>query len=198
MPETVMQKGIGAAFHINADTKAMRDFFSVLRSAGIQTIDPHDAHITIVDCAETQISVFSERDQLVLNKARAEASTYLATLPYYELHFSPAELRLSVFGRRVGILVAEQEFLLGVRQFVGGIFKDEANIDLSSRNFVSHMTAGLKTRGASSVAKRIKTPRIPRQLHVDGHDVSERVFIEDSSRQRSRQSYTNKRLRLVS
>ncbi len=80
--EGVAQKGIGAAFHINAETKAMRGLFTDLQNAGIHPIDPDDAHITIVDCAETQISIFTERDQLALNRARAGASEYLATMQY--------------------------------------------------------------------------------------------------------------------
>jgi hypothetical protein len=195
MSETV-QKGIGAAFHIKGETRAMRDMFATLRNAGIQTIDPNDAHLTIVDCAETVTSVFSERDQIVLNKARARASAYLATMPTHELVLRPEEPRLEVFGRRLGIVVADAEFVLQVRSYVGEIFEEEAGIGLSHRDFRPHVSVGYKTRGASAASKRVKTQRIPRDLHVIGHDVSERTYIEDPSRQRSKQPYTNNRHRL--
>ncbi len=185
------QKGIGATFHVHGDTRAMREMFSTLRGAGIQTIDPSDAHVTIVDSAETQIPVFSERDQLSLNRARAEASAYLATMPYYELVLSPEEPKLAVFGKRLGILIAEQDFFLSVRRFVGGIFEEEANIRLSDRSYIAHLSVGFRNRGASAAAKGIKNPKIPRRLHIDGHDVSERVFTEQSGRQRSGQIYVN-------
>lgn len=186
------QKGIGAALHINGETKAMRDFFSVIRNAGIQTIDPLDAHVTIVDRAETQISVFSERDQLSLNRARSKATEYLATLPYYELVLSPAEPRLEAFGRRLAVVIAEEGFLRSVRDYIGQIFKEEANISLSNRSYLPHMSVGMKTRGLGAAAKKVNNQRIPRRLHVVGHDVSERVFNEDPSRLRSSQSYINK------
>lgn len=198
MAAETIQKGIGAAFHVNGETKAMRDFFSVLRNNGIQTIDPLDAHVTIVDRAETQISVFSERDQISLNRARSRASAYLATMPYHELVLQPEEPRLEIFGRRLGIVVANSEFLFGVREYVGEIFREEANISLSNRGWVPHMSVGLKTKGLGAAAKRVKNQRIPRQLHVIGHDVSERVFREAPSRQRSGQPYVNSRLRAVS
>lgn len=199
MTAETRQKGIGAAFHINGETRAMRDFFSTIRNAGIQSIDPIDAHVTIVDSAETQISVFSERDQLSLNRARARASEYLATLPYHELVLTPADHRLEPFGRRLAIVVEEEDFLRGVRDYVGEIFGKEANIGLSSRDYVPHMSVGLKTRGLGAAAKRVKNQRIPRKLHVVGHDVSERIFVEQPSRQRSQQSYTNRpHLRSVS
>lgn len=191
-PGEVPQRGIGAALHINAETRAMRDMFATLRNAGIQTIDPNDAHVTLVDCAETQVPVFSERDQIALNRARAKASAYLSTMPYHELVFQPADPRLEVFGKRLGIILADQEFLMGLRKYVGDIFQEEAGIELSNRRWVAHMSAGVKTRGAHAAAKRVRQPRIARQLHVVGHDVSERVFVEEASRQRSRQPYTNR------
>lgn len=184
--------------HVNAETRAMRDFFATLRNAGVHTIDPLDAHITLIDSAETQVTVFSDRDQLTLDNARAEAGKYLATLPYCEMVLAPADAQLHVYGRRLGVLIADQQFLLGVREYVGGIFKAEANIEVSNRDYEGHMTVGLKTRGPSAAAKKFKSSRIPRNIHIDGHDVGERVYIEDPSRQRSRQSYTNKRHRSVS
>lgn len=184
MPGETPQRGIGAAFHINAETKAMRDMFSTLRNAGIQTIDPGDAHVTLVDCAETQIPVFSERDQLALNRARSVASAYLSTMPYHEIVLQPEDPRLEVFGRRLGILVANQDFLLGVRKYIGDIFQDVAGIELSNRSYFAHLSVGMKTRGAHAAAKRVGRARIPRQLHVVGHDVSERIFVEEPSRQR--------------
>lgn len=190
MAETT-QKGIGAVFQVHGETKAMRDFFSTIRSAGIQSIDPADAHITIVDSAETQISVFSERDQLSLNRARARASEYLATLPYHELILSPENVRLEPFGRRLGIVIAEEEFMLGVRKYVGDIFEEEAGISVSNRSYVPHMSVGMKTRGLGAAAKKVQSQRIPRRLHVVGHSVGERVYTEDPSRQRSSQSYRN-------
>lgn len=192
------QKGIGAVFQINAETRAMRDFFSTLRNSGIQTIDPLDAHVTIIDSAETQISVFSERDQLSLNRARTEASAYLATLPYYELVLQPKEPRLEVFGRRLGIVLGDTDFLRGVRSYVGEIFQKEANISVSHRDYVPHMSVGLKTKGLGAAAKRVRNQRIPRQLHVVGHSVGERVFTEQPSRQRSVQPYVNRGLRAIS
>jgi hypothetical protein len=177
----------------------MRDFYSNLRNNGIHPIDPLDAHVTIIDCSETQIPVFSSRDQLSLNRARSRASEYLSTMPYYELVLSPSTPKLEAFGPRIGIEISEADFIMSVRKYIGDIFKEEANIDLSSRSYVPHMTAGTKMRGAKASAKHIKHPRIPRNLHVVGHDVSERVFFEDPNRQRQPQRYRNQSsLRAVS
>lgn len=195
---SALQKGIGAAFHINAETKAFKDFFTSLHRDGIRTIDPNDAHVTIIDCAETQVSVFSERDQISLNRARSRASDYLSTLPYYELVLSPTEPPIQVFGRRIGLAIAQTDFMLGVRKYIGDIFKNEAGIGLSNRNYKPHISVGLKTRGVHSAVKKVKTQRVPRQLHVNGHDVSERVYVDDPSRFRSKQNYTNRHLRSVS
>lgn len=199
MAETI-QKGIGAVFHVNGETRAMRDFFATIRNTGIQSIDPRDAHVTIIDSAETQVPVFSERDQISLNRARARASAYLATMPYYELVLGSEDAKLGVFGKRLGIVVAETDFMLGVRKHVGEIFEEEAGISLSHQSYVPHMSVGLKTRGLAAAAKRVKTPRIPRRLHVVGHAVNERVFYEEPSRQRAQEPYRNNssRLRAVS
>ncbi len=127
MTKETAKKGIGAALHLNGETKAMRDFFSTLKNFGIQTIDPNHAHVTIVDCAETAITIFSERDQAALNKARAEASRYLASLPLSEIVLQPDDPELEIFGRRLGVAIANREFISDVRSYVGGIFYEEAN-----------------------------------------------------------------------
>lgn len=190
MAETI-QKGIGAVFQVAGETKAMRDFFSIVRSAGVQAIDPKTAHITIVDSAETQISVFSKRDQMSLNRALARAGEYLSTLPYYELILSPAAPQLENYGRRVGIPIEEKDFLLGVRKYVGDIFQEEAGISMSHRSYEPHLSVGLKSRSPNAAVKRVNNQRIPRRLHVLGYNVGERTYVEDPARQRSSQRYLN-------
>lgn len=187
----MQQKGIGAALHINGETRAFKDLTSELIRLGVSAIDASQVHITIIDCAETQIPVFSERDQVALNRARAKASSYLATIPYFEIGLQPDEPRLTVFGKRLAISVENHDFIKRMRENVGEIFHEEANINLSNRNFHPHASVGRKSRGAKGAANRLKNTKIPRHLHVVGFDVSEKTFRHLPGRTRSDQKYTN-------
>lgn len=186
-----IQRGIGAAFHVNAETRAMRNLFTTLRQVGISPIDPLDAHITLVDCAETQIPVFSDRDQVALNKARRGAGDYLATLPYYELVFHSSGHELEPFGTRLAVVIKEEDELRLVRDHIGEIFEEEAGIALSSRDWIPHLSVGRKTRGAKVAARNVSPSRLPTNIHIVGHDVSEKTFVEDPRRQRSMAHYVN-------
>lgn len=187
--ESVEVRGMYAGLTVNGLTGVMTSFFDKLPQSYGNPINPVDAHVTIVEPAESAIDVFSSRDLISLTRAGHEIASHLGHLPLSSLVIYPDEDQLRKYKRHVGIPIKLDAFMEDMRGFTADIVEKELGVKLSNR-YEPHMSVTRIRRGKPNL--RPHFPPVPSRYHLTGYDVGQRSLTHQSGRSRSRQSFVNK------
>lgn len=203
MGELDYNVGIGFELHVNAHTPAFKMLLENLGRSALDVIDPETAHITIVDSVETSFPLLSVRDERALERARSTSAEYLSTIVGDGLSLAPDVHHVETLGHKntkIGIIVADDK-LLDIRATIGDIFYEEARVNLRPpKPYLPHITVAHKpklvNRNRREGVIHFSDHKVPRQIHVDGFNINERVLEQvqvssKKSRAKYRRSYNN-------
>lgn len=190
MPKNEGFIGIGVALNVNADTRPFKNLMTDLRRSGIYVVDQANVHITIVDSYETQFPIRSSRDQLALDNTRDAVGRYLSGLSLGLHYLTPESRRIESLGFRrskVGMYIAEKEWLADIRSEIGEIFYQHARVNISSgRPYAGHITMGTRKKRSGGSAggytsRRMGNIRIPGIIHLNGFSITEKKDNEQKN-----------------
>lgn len=188
--------GIGFELHVNAASRAFNLLYERMSGLQLNLAERSGVHVTLIDSDEAMFPIRSIRDQAALDEARASGGEYLSEAIGDGFVLTPESPFLATYGhknRSVGIRIAETDMLEGIRRTLGEIIHDKTGETISTtRPFEPHATIGTKSRQKSVKTGAEFNPQarygVPRKLHVDGFNITERVEHEPSASSRARQS----------
>lgn len=182
-------QGVSAVLAINGRTRAMNKFFGNLPSGYGDPINPSNAHVTMLDYAETKIDVFSMRDLNALRDTEQQIVGYLSGLAVEREVLHPEGDELKKCGRWLAIPLRKTNFMEELRGEIGEIVRETLGV-IPDRIFEPHMSAVYSVRGKSRAKEHV--PPFPGNMHVNGYNVGRRAFYHNSMRTRSNQPFVNK------
>lgn len=188
----VEQRGISAVLTINGDTRAVQQMLRDLPAQLGKPKDPSNLDLTLIYPYETIIDVFSDRDLKVLHNAETRMHRYLGSLPLREVVLKPADERLKKFCRFMAVPILETPFLLEARSTLAEIVENETGRPVKNRSYEAHLSVSRRTKTTSQkLLSRTSAVRFPRNIHVNGYDVGQRILGNNLGRSRQGMAYVN-------
>ncbi len=138
--------------------------FEELREHGVEPIDPADAHVTLIASYDARTPVEAV-GQVALDQARNKVGEYLSSLRLSGRKLTPKTNKIEPLKNsrgKVGIVLAEEEYLTILREDLAGILSEEAGIQLDpTRTFLPHIALGKKVEGYRKLRREstVKTYR---------------------------------------
>lgn len=188
--------GIGFELHVNAASRAFNLLYERMSDLHLNLAERSGVHVTLIDSDEAMFPIRSIRDQAALDEARSSGGEYLSEVIGDGFVLTPESPFLASYGhknRSIGIRIAEADMLEGIRRTLGEIIRDKTSETISTaRPFDPHATIGTKSRQKTVKNGTEFNPQtryaVPRKLHVDGFNITERIEHEPAVSNRSRHS----------